>query len=491
MPVAKRTARTGVWAPVVASAITVVACGSGIGAFDTTRDAPPTDAGAPGKFAPSSRTPDASWSTADGGGDSVLCATDRQEGKLAPLDLVLMQDTSGSMWGYVDQAHTTTKWTSIKSALASFMADPASAGLGIGVQFFPLFEHGDPNSCSSNAECSSTGLCFTKYCGTTGTLCQVQTDCTGDADSNPCTDLRRCAADSQYVCGSADDCAYYQLSPTTCDRPLQRGVCPNASVSCDVPDYAALAVPFGTLPGQAAAIHAALDERIPNSQTPTHAALQGAIAAARARKAARPNAVVAVVLSTDGVPYTQTNGVPKCTDDVGAITAVAAAARNGNPSVQTFVIGVLSPEGNTASARNTLDAIAISGGTDAASIIGVSPTTQADFIAALQKVRAQSLPCELALPVPKVGTPDYDKVNVVHTTPDADAPSTIRYVDKAAQCDAVTGGWHYDVDRETSTAKPTNVVLCPATCAMVQKDLGVVDIVQGCATNTDVSNVPK
>src|SRR5690606_13309841 len=239
----------------------------------------------------------------------------------------------------------------------------------------------------------------------------------------------------------------------------------------EVSDYSGLAVPVAALPGAGADVNAALAARIPNGQTPTHAALQGAIAAARAHAAARPEAVVAVVLSTDGVPFT--NG--KCTDDPDTIAAVAAAAKDDTPSIKTFVIGVLSPRDNTAGAAKTLNDIAAAGGTTSATIIGTSANTQADFIAALQKIRGESLPCEFALPVPEAGTPDYDKVNVLFTDPATKAQTLIGYVGSKDKCDATAGGWHYDVDPKAD--KPSKVVLCAATCAMVQNGLGgVVDV---------------
>jgi len=499
MKLAKRSGVSGLLVIAATSIAVVVACGSESSTFGdgnaATNENDNTGAGSvpTGTFQPT--TPPGDDSGSGNGGDSGVdlarCATDKQEGKLAPLDLVLMQDTSGSMWSYIDATNTTTKWTSIKAALSSFMTDPGSAGIGLGVNFFPLFENNVPNSCTTNAQCGGTRRCVLKYCAQTGNLCNVQTDCTGSAALNPCTDLKRCATHQEIICGATGNCSAYGLVPPTCDKPLQRGTCTDQEFSCDVPDYSGLAVPFAALPGAATAVNAALAERIPNSLTPTHAALQGAVAAAKAQQTARPEAVVAVVLSTDGIPNTRINGTSRCTDDPPTIAAVAAAARNGTPSIKTFVIGVLSPQDNTANATQTLNSIAASGGTTSASIIGASATTQADFIAALQKIRAQSLPCELALPVPKVGTPDYNKVNVVYTDPVTKAQSTIQFVGGAAQCNATTGGWYYDVDHKTG-AKPTKVILCPATCATVQKGLGTVDIVQGCETKTDPpANVPK
>ncbi len=64
----------------------------------------------------------------DGG---MACATQSSKAELAPLDLLLLLDTSASMdFG--------GKWTSVKLALKSFVSNPAATGLGLGLQYYPL-----------------------------------------------------------------------------------------------------------------------------------------------------------------------------------------------------------------------------------------------------------------------------------------------------------------------------------------------------------------
>ncbi len=478
------TARSGRSVVTALVLLTAIACGSAqTSEFTSSGGASSGTSGDPtgtvGTFEPSAPS-DAS--TDDSGIVGFeACAVDKQQGKLAPLDLVLMQDTSGSMWAYT--TGTTTKWTAIKQALHSFMVDPGSAGLGLGIQFFPKFEDNVPNGCTTNAECgASGGQCIYRACRQTGSLCQVQADCSGNPATNTCEQLQRCSGYQEAICLSTLDCAANNLG--SCNQPIVRGMCNQASVSCAVPDYSTLAAPVAALPGAVAAVDDALAARIPAGQTPTHAALQGALASAKAHAVAHPEAVTAVILSTDGIPFT--NG--KCTDNPDTIAAVAAAALADTPSIKTFVIGVLSPSDMTNNATTTLNKIAAAGGTTAATIVGASANTQAEFIAALQKVRGESLPCELALPVPEAGTPDYDKVNVLYTDPATTAQTLIDFVGSHAACDPVKGGWHYDVDHK-SGANPSKVVLCPATCSTVQKTPGgAVDVIQGCATRT---RVPK
>lgn len=59
------------------------------------------------------------------------CNTEVRNIELTPLDLLVVLDVSYSM--DYDQ-----KWSNVKSALKSFANNPQSAGLGVGLQYFPL-----------------------------------------------------------------------------------------------------------------------------------------------------------------------------------------------------------------------------------------------------------------------------------------------------------------------------------------------------------------
>lgn len=433
------------------------------------------------------------------GGDAGLnaCAADTQQAKLAPLDLVLMQDTSGSMWEYIGTtgtAATTSKYDSVKAALGAFMSDPSSAGIGLGIQFFPLFASGVPNSCTVAADCgASGGACTEGYCTNKNQFCVANADCGG---GGTCTPLLRCHAEQELLCRNANDCKNIFVAGDNygpCDRPLVRGECSTSTLSCTSTDYQALASPISALPGAATGINAALNLHIPDGATPTYSALDGALKAAKAYALAHSSDVVAVVLSTDGIP--NTNGTTGCDDNTADIDALAAAALAGTPSVKTFVIGVLSPSDDTTTATNTLNGIAAAGGTTAATIIGTSSTTESDFVAALTKIRGQSLPCQFPLPVPEAGTPDYSKVNVVYTDSKTTNATIVPYVADLADCSAdagANGGWYYDNDPFADAGTPSKVILCPATCGTVQADpTGKVDVVQGCKTTTTGGGPPR
>jgi Mg-chelatase subunit ChlD len=69
---------------------------------------------------------------AGGGGkaeDSGACVTTSAEARRVPLDVIFIIDRSGSMKGQI--------WDGTKAALTTFFNDPASAGIGAGLAYFP------------------------------------------------------------------------------------------------------------------------------------------------------------------------------------------------------------------------------------------------------------------------------------------------------------------------------------------------------------------
>lgn len=457
----------------------LVACGSDEdgatvadgGTDGTSRDAPlPPDDG-------SVVFPDAGPINTDSGLNG--CATDTQKGELTPLDLYVMQDTSGSMYNLI--AANTSKYTAVKSALTTFVNDPGSKGLGVGLQFFPVIKSTEPATCTSSAQCTggAQDFCLLKMCvgqspKSNPVPCNVKADC---GPSENCLAVGTCANNPNTLClvpGSncGNDTNGFALG--TCSASLTTSTCTQGD-SCTASDYAKPAVPIALLPGGAPAVVNALAAKQPNGNTPTSAALQGAIDQAKAYAIAHPGHTVVAVFSTDGIPT-------ECDTNAQNIAAIAAAGLGGSPSIRTYVIGVFA-QNEQATAKPMLDSIALAGGTKQAFIVTANSNTATAFLAAMNQIRTQSLPCEVTLPKPDGGIPDPKKVNVTFTASNNNV-TVLGYVGDSTKCDPVKGGWYYDSD-----TTPTKVILCPASCALVKSDTGGrIDVVQGCVTVVQTPN---
>ena len=148
---------------------------------------------------------------------------------------------------------------------------------------------------------------------------------------------------------------------------------------------------------------------------------------------------------------------------MAALAKAGVTGAPGQPSINTFVIGVFGPDDVANDAPANLDAIALQGGTNKAFIVDTQKDVTAQFQAALDAIRGTRLACEYQIPEPtNGGTLDYEgHVNVVLTN--GGKRSVVYYVAKAAACDAATGGWYYDV--EPSVGPPTKIIACPTTCS--------------------------
>jgi hypothetical protein len=132
---------------------------------------------------------------ADGGSDGAAsCATESHEAVMVPLDLLLLVDTSGSMG---EGAGAETKWTMTRTALTSFWKDGRSAGMGLGLQFFPY--QGADRTCTADGECGP-GFVNPGTCGDKGA-------CAAAGGGKPIAELRACDPD-----GLTGDCP----TGTTC-----------------------------------------------------------------------------------------------------------------------------------------------------------------------------------------------------------------------------------------------------------------------------------
>lgn len=244
---------------------------------------------------------------------------------------------------------------------------------------------------------------------------------------------------------------------------------------CDAAPYQVPAVPLQPLPS--AAFAPSIDSMSPNGGTPTKGALDGALAFAQATAAAKPTEKVVVLLVTDGEPggYLQVGPgqfVEMCTNNtIATVSSSAQAAFTATPAIPTYVIGIGGSLAN-------LNSIANAGGTTSAILVQVgNPTdTRTKIGQALDTIRGQSIPCELALPAPPDGQKmNIDTVNVVLTK---DGIATTLTYNKT--CAGGTG-WHYD-----DVDAPKKVILCDNECSAAKSGSSNVQVTFGCATNGGV-----
>jgi hypothetical protein len=426
-------------------------------------------------------------SVGDGAPDAFLgCASTTQQATRLPLDLYFILDASESMDDLVTA--TRSKWQAVSSAIESFVSDPNSAGLGFGLQYFPLTAKGFPGSCSSSAACGAQGICFLQICYDQSQFpCNTDRDCPGRF----CGPVGACENDKNYLCIPTQPCTVDAngFSLGAC-QPLATSTC-IGSDDCNEVDYATPAVGVATLPGVAAAVASSLAANSPRGSTPTQAALQGAIDGARAVASAHPDHTVVVVLATDGLPDEIPDGQGVCTaantqqsaDDM--VAQVAATALAGTPSIKTFAIGVFTPD-DAVSGTATLDEIATAGGTGQPFVVQTASAmdaTEQQFVTALNAIRGASLPCAYEVPLPTSGTPNYFEVNVRYTA-GSGTQTTEPYVESAGGCDPQLGGWYYNAD-PAEGGVPTTITVCPSTCSVIKADSAArVDIVVGCQTQT-------
>jgi hypothetical protein len=440
---------------------------SGAGGSGGAQSAPPSfvlpDAGAVQTTPPAAPGPDRQ------------CAGDVHQAEVVPLDLLLLVDASSSM----DQpAGMRSKWETAQSALSSFIRDPSSSGLGIGLQFFPNVV---TRSCTADQDCS------------TGFTCRGRTACGGPSVAMPGPVCRSggillpptvCPAGT--MCVPAGACSVNGALCTNIGRacPAAAGTCvasPRTCVSnslfggaeCDPLGYQAPAVPIGTLPAAEMPLLAALNAKDPTGGTPMGPAVRGALGQLRAHLQVNPGRKAVLVLASDGVP------AAFCPmNEIADIAANLGAAFMGPPSIPTYVIGVFS-QAELAMSQAQLDQLAMAGGSTKAFVLAATNDLTQRLQEALNQIRGAALACEYQIPAPTVGSIDFTKVNVRYTG--GGTSENIPYVERADRCDPTRGGWYYDV--APGTGVPTRILTCDATCRRFRTDqAGKVELVFGCGT---------
>lgn len=409
----------------------------------------------------------------NGQGGGEACTGVSVKAELAPLDMYILLDRSGSMADTLGSgASAKTKWAAVTQALSTFIQDPQSAGIGVGLQFFPITVPNVPPTCTASSQCGAAAPCFLHACEQKLLLgsvvpCDAAADC-GGADT--CAPLGVCENNAGYVC-------IYEVPEVSCGaglgkcKKITQSFCVNED-SCLAGDYAVPAVQIQDVATGAQALVSAMSSESPKGATPTAPAVGGAIQHAREWAQANPGHKVVAVIATDGLP---TECQPQ---EISSIANIAAAGLSGSPSVPTFVIGVFG-KGDLGAQQN-MDILASAGGTGSAFFITSDQDVTEGFLNALKAIQLQTLACDYQVPAPPDGSElDYGLVNVRHTPEGQAASKTVPYVASEAGCDPALGGWYYDSKPGQGTA-PGKIVMCPATCAVLESQGGEVDIAMGC-----------
>lgn len=162
------------------------------------------------------------------------CAAQTYDGKQRPLDMYIMMDESGSMAG--------SSWSAVTGAIKTFVQSPSTAGVGVGIQFFP------PPSAQGN-------------CPPLAAVC-----------------------------------------PQGCQKFLLFCVPINNPAECQINNYLPPPVTIQPLPGVKQQIITAMNAQSPSGDTPTLPAMKSAVQATEGYATQYPTHKVIIVLATDGQP---------------------------------------------------------------------------------------------------------------------------------------------------------------------------------------------
>ncbi len=447
--------------------------------------------GRPAGGVPGFQLPDAGPTPPASAPPNRQCVEESHQAESLPLDLLLLVDSSGSMNAAVGAS---SKWVMVGNALRAFIHDPRSAGLGMGLQFFPASSLDRP--CLTDADCG--GGMF---------QCMNKSVCAGPGAPSPgvvCNFTPRVSAPGlppvpipvipgTATCSASTKCVLAGLCSATADECTNIGEpCPAGGGTCEeIPricrtamqfdqcepvNYQKAAVAIAPLPMAEVPLTRALASRIPNGDTPMAAAVAGALGQLRAQLAADPRRKAVLVLASDGVP----SDCPGAAASVARIDIVSALgeAFKGTPSIRTYVIGVFSA-GEMASSGAVMDRFAAAGGTDKAFVVSTSNDLTQRLQESLDHIRGAALACEYQIPTPSTGRIDFGQVNVRYTG--LAGPENIPYVERPERCDPARGGWYYDTP--PGQGVPTRILMCDATCRRFTAETSArVELVFGCAT---------
>jgi hypothetical protein len=412
-------------------------------------------------------------------GSGPTCAGDTAKAELVPLDIYLMLDSSGSMLN--ETTLFSDKWTEVGEALVAFLRAPESAGIGVGLQYFPIRLASVPDVCTADPACGEGGPCQSKVCLNVALEINALLPCASDAECDfdtqfpaECVTLGDCSIDPTSYC-------FTEYAAETCmgGSCTRTGYC-TRTASCDVPTYGTPEVAIAALPAAEPALVASLQAKMPEGKTPTAPALSGAIEHVKSWKASHPDHTTIALLATDGLP-TECFANPAASGEDAVAEVVAIAADGRADGVQTFVIGVFTEDEDLElGARQNLNRVAMAGGTEQAFIVDAGQDVAAQFLDALNVIRGARLSCEFKIPESD-GTREVDlnKVNVDFTM--GATTTRVPRVNSLTACDPVRGGWYYDVD--PSAGEPSRIIICPTSCQAFQAAQNASVLIElGCAS---------
>jgi hypothetical protein len=454
----------------------------------------------------------------------VQCLGQTREAEAIGLDIFVMLDISGSMLDELPQTNlflpTRTKWDAVRQSLEAFVQAPDTADIGIGLQYFPQAEAGVPSSCTSNDECGVGGPCTSSRCvaalaaddptdnlpafqfigAQRNGFCASDDECVGQETCRSmlgacvvpnddffalpvlalCNAQSDCAGLPGAACEEIGACEFLsqgQIVPCTpsIGCPVGFGACvpfPYACLNqtrCEESAYSTPAVAISSAPTRAAEIVASLQAQVPSGLTPTGPALGGALAHARLWAEQNPGRQVVTVLATDGLP---TECAPI---ELPEIADLARDANTGTEPVRTFVIGVFSQADLGADGQARLDTLARAGGTESAFVINTGANVADEFLSALNRIRDTAVSCEFQLD--GAAALDLDRVNLRVSDALGNASELLNVGDASACGDGP--GWYYV---RSADGTPTQINVCPSTCAGFSTEGISAELEIGCAT---------